>query len=159
MIRLINIYKNLKTILEDSNKALIDKNLDKVDTLQKISIIIKNLEINRLPYIFKKEEFKISTNDLQTITTIRQSAFSYNSKLIRIDIPSNITTIGKWAFSNCNNLKNIYLYSSTPPVLSSLYDIPIGVNIHVPMGSKEVYESATNWSKYVGYIFDDIIIN
>lgn len=42
------------------------------------------------------------------MTTITSGAFSGNTKLETIYIPSSVTTIGAGAFSGCKNLKKVY---------------------------------------------------
>lgn len=44
-----------------------------------------------------------------TLVTIGENAFAYNSKLTSITIPANVTAIGKSAFQKNNNLEDVYV--------------------------------------------------
>ena len=43
-----------------------------------------------------------------SVSDIRDFAFSYCNGLTDITVPSGITYIGDWAFTDCNNLRNVY---------------------------------------------------
>ena len=43
----------------------------------------------------------------QTVTSINSNAFQNNNKIISVNIPSTITTIGGYAFDGCSNLKEL----------------------------------------------------
>lgn len=175
-----NLYRKLKQILNDSNTALVSKGLNKVVALNDISSEVDRLEINRLPYLFRKEIIVIAEEDLSDCTQIRNYAIQNNTNLINVDIPDSVTAIGREAFRGCKNLKNItipasvtdighwtffnsglehvYLHSTTPPTITnSVWSHRIST-IHVPIGSGDIYKSATNWSQYADKIVEDIII-
>lgn len=92
-----------------------------------------------------------------SVTSIGDEAFSL-CKLTSIELPNSITIIGYGAFSGCFQLTSIYSYATTPPVLSGVYssvkmDVYSSVNknactLHVPAGSKAVYQSADQWGDF-----------
>lgn len=95
--------------------------------------------------------------DWMNITNIDKNAFSYNTNLITIYIPSTITNIGSSAFYNCTNITDVYLETINPPSLgTNVFDT--SCTIHVPVGSEETYKSATNWSEYADKIVGDVVI-
>jgi hypothetical protein len=96
----------------------------------------------------------------ENITTIGSYTFSYCQNLISVTLPNSLSEIGYSAFYECTNLANIYLYSITPPILNSINAISTYTTaIHVPIGSGELYKSATNWSNFANIIIEDIEIN
>lgn len=81
-------------------------------------------------------------------------SFSYNSSALEtVIISSTVTIINPSAFGFCNNLKEIYVYATTPPQLSydtgilseyPFYNLPSTAKIYVPSASYNAYLSA--WS-------------
>jgi hypothetical protein len=55
-------------------------------------------------------------------------------------------------------LKNIFIARPTPPSLPNSGNITYYVNkIHVPVGCRDAYTAATNWSRFADKIVDDYI--
>lgn len=180
---LLNWCRKLKQILEDSNVALMGKGLNKVDNLFQIPAEIEKIgEINRLPYLFRDEIIEVSAEELGNITKIKCNAFAERESIISVEIPNgvtiiesraffqcfnltsvtipnSVTTIGEIAFDQCFKLKDIYLTQTAPPSLGSRYSMCFSTTIHVPIGSKESYDNATNWSYHSARIVDDIVID
>ncbi len=76
-----------------------------------------------------------------------------------ITIPSGVTTIEDWSFSNCTNLESIYLKCQTPPNLPHEYDTRYTFydnaekrKFYVQRSSLSAYKSSDDWSEYVDYI-------
>ena len=156
---LLNWYKKLKQILENSNIALTNRGLSRVNNLYQISAELGRINhINRLPYIISKEIIMITEDDLGDVTTINNYAFFDCSNLQSVTIPDSVTYIGYYAFDNCSSLTNIYLNPTIPPSLYNRNAIPTTTIIHVPMGSGNSYKSATNWSYHSDRIVEDIVI-
>lgn len=156
---LLNWYKKLKQILEDSNISLTNRGLNGVDNLYQISIELDRIDhINRLPYMVSKEIIVVTEDDLVGVAVIKDYAFFDCSKLQNATIPNSVTDIRYGAFEGCSSLSNIYLKSIIPPSLSSSNAIPTTTTIHVPVGSGEAYRNATNWSYHSDKIAEDIVI-
>lgn len=93
-----------------------------------------------------------------SVETIGAKAFSYCLAITNIIIPDSVISVGNKAFFACSRLADIYFYSITPPTVSfEEYSIPPTTTIHVPVGSGDVYKSATNWSTFADKIVEDII--
>lgn len=84
-------------------------------------------------------------------TSICGQAFSGQKHLQTLTIGSDVRLLGEQAFYNCNNLKTIYNYRSTPTnVYSNTFD---GVDkfecvLHVPSASVKLYKAASVWRDF-----------
>ena len=112
---------------------------------------------SKLPSVIDKSVTEITAEDLGDITSIGLYAFYDCQNLTSITIPASVTAIGDHALQ-CGSLTNkvtITMLGSTPPTISSTtmqYD-----NIEqiiVPEGSVLAYTGATNWSNYSALIVE-----
>lgn len=93
------------------------------------------------------------------VTSIVRYAFTDCRNLTNITIPDSVDLIGMYEFSDCSSLTSIYCKSIVPPALG--YKAFIGISssakIYVPTVSVNAYKSAGNWSnfadKIAGYDF------
>ena len=76
------------------------------------------------------------------LTSIGINAFSYCS-LTSIVIPSSVTSIGRYAFNKCDNLKTIVSLAQNPPIIDN-YTFPncIFQTLCVPVGCLSLYAAA-----------------
>ena len=85
------------------------------------------------------------------MTSIGSSAFSSNSSLTELRIPSSLESIGAQAFSGCSNLKDIYTYTVQPVNINSntfstsTYDAAI---LHLPTQGFNDYYSSPTWGQF-----------
>lgn len=94
-----------------------------------------------------------------------QDIFVGCSSLRKIEINSNIATLQN-TFSN-NYSCTVYTIKrfTAPSTITNLYSVGSlnGINlqarIYVPVGSETVYKTATNWSTYANYIYEDTTEN
>jgi hypothetical protein len=107
-------------------------------------------------YSLKKVIFLANVSSLPTVTF--DSCYSLNNVVIL----SNIELIYGSAFSTnyCANVYTIKRFTA-PSTITVLDDtnvfrnITSQVRIYVPVGSEAVYKTATNWSSYANYIYED----
>lgn len=90
-----------------------------------------------------------------SVTSIGNDAFSSCNKLTSITIPNSVTSIGNYAFSGCSALKNVYNGATKPQALAS----DLGFNyttatLHVPAGTKELYQAADYWKNFSNIVED-----
>ena len=101
----------------------------------------------------------ISINIPNSVTNIGKRAFSECISLTSIIIPNSVTSIGDCVFSRCSSLTDMYVYWDTPikDVSIDLFgwsaSIP-DITLHVPSGTKALYEDADVWKNF-GKIVDD----
>lgn len=97
---------------------------------------------------------------------IQESAFEGCTHLKRIDIPQQVCYIGDCAFCGCKGLRELYVYSPIPPTFDTIFidsdntisffgEINTSIPVHVPKGSKSVYQHEKGWSFFTD-IIDDI---
>jgi hypothetical protein len=93
----------------------------------------------------------------ESVTTIGDYAFRNCDSLTSVNIPDSVTTIGNSAFIYCTSLKYVYCKATTPPALgdSKVFDNASGRRIIVPIGSGEAYKTAEYWSEYANDIIED----
>ena len=57
-----------------------------------------------------------------------------------IEIPHSVTSIGDYAFNDCNNLHHIYCYTSEPPIAEESIFTNYNVNLYVPCNYLDNYK-------------------
>ena len=117
-------------------------------------------------HLFLNGEEVINLEIPNGVTNISGYAFGNCSNLISVTIPESVTNIGKRAFQGCYRLHTIYCLNTIPPScdegtfycpnsVRDGYDVYTYTNLHVPMGSGEVYSSAYDW-RYFNKIKEDM---
>jgi hypothetical protein len=129
-------------------KVIDDKNIEV--TISKVSSIVPTNKLAGIEYPTSKGPSIASTIKIDgkeyTTTSIGQSAFSDNTNLSTIDIPSTITLIDNQAFMNCSGLTSITLPASLKKIgseafrgCSSLATINIPASV-TSIGDKAFYD-------------------
>lgn len=94
----------------------------------------------------------------ECITIIGTDAFTGETNLTTVILPSTITYIRNAMLFGCTSIQNLTLLSTTPPTLSSgkLFGdnetIPSGFKINVPATAVNTYKQASGWSTYSNII-------
>ena len=111
---------------------------------------------------------KINSNDLNNLSwlTMLQSldlsrtggvsqipSYCFTSMgLSNIVLPSTITSIGSYAFSNCENLVSLTIYSQEPPACNSStfseFTNKANCTVYVPASAIELYSNADYWKDF-----------
>lgn len=85
------------------------------------------------------------------VKTIGESAFASMQELLKVSLPSTITSIGNNAFSGCRYVETISIAAKTAPTLNegglSGYG---GVKIYIPFGTLSSYQS--KWGTSYTYV-------
>lgn len=85
------------------------------------------------------------------LTELKSSTFQGCSALPKITIPASVEKIAQLTFSGCSNLTEVTVLATTPPTLLNKSAFPNELTtIYIPHGTLSLYESATNWSTFVG---------
>ena len=135
--------------------------------------------ISKIAQLLSGSLEEIDITDLENISTIRPYAFyKYNEGITSLTIPSNIASIGEYAFFGCNNLASIRLESDSklvtigayafnwcgklsivylPTIPPTLIDVNAFAGINSAcifycksQASLNAYKAATNWSTLTG---------
>lgn len=90
----------------------------------------------------------VNANIPTSVTELKEDVFFY-SGITSIDIPAGVTTIGPYAFAQCDYLKSVICRATTPPTISgdSFNEIPSDCIFYVPAASVDAYKAASNWSE------------
>ena len=93
------------------------------------------------------------------VQAIGNYAFERNS-LQNLTLPSTITSIGRRAFGNNNNLQSITCNAATPPTLGDdVFNIEITPSIKVPLASIAAYRKVYGWKDFSNYYGGEEIID
>ncbi len=143
--------------------------LTKSATVTSDVVIPESVELNNVKYI---------------VSTIANSAFSNNSRLVNITIPESLTEIGTGAFQGCSNLKIVTLPSTLTKIGDKAFDgcirlahitnraiTPIKIadsnevfsttiyetaRLYVPSGSMIDYKAAEVWKKFTNILVGEM---
>ncbi|MDO5650457.1 MAG: leucine-rich repeat domain-containing protein, partial [Gallicola sp.] len=83
------------------------------------------------------------------LESIASSAFSGSDTLTHITFGRAVKTVDKYAFHPCRNLKKISMKTENPPSAASdaFYGV-VSCTLEVPIGCKEAYQNAPEWSSF-----------
>ncbi|MBO7317977.1 MAG: leucine-rich repeat protein, partial [Bacteroidales bacterium] len=89
-------------------------------------------------------------DETYTVTGIRAQTFYNCGTLYTIALPNTITEIGDEAFALCNNLYQIDILATTPPVIyANTFDgVDRSIPVNVPNGCGEAYRNAPYWCEF-----------
>lgn len=110
---------------------------------------------SKLPSVIDKSVTSITADDLTGITSIGLYAFYDCQSLTSITVPASVTSIGDHAFQcgSSTNKVTITMLGSTPPAIAATtmqYDNI--ASIVVPAGASAAYTAAANWSNFAALI-------
>lgn len=110
---------------------------------------------SKLPSVIDKSVTAIAADDLAGITSIGLYAFYDCQSLTSITVPASVTSIGDHAFQcgSSTNKVTITMLGSTPPTIAATtmqYDNI--ASIVVPAGARAAYTAAAKWSNFAALI-------
>ncbi|MBR0527272.1 MAG: leucine-rich repeat protein, partial [Prevotella sp.] len=82
------------------------------------------------------------------ITSIGRYAFSGCDSLTNIVIPQNVTTIGYCAFEDCRRLTTVIAKMTTPADVSNSFPDRSSQTLYVPVGTLTNYVMANHWKEF-----------
>ena len=91
-----------------------------------------------------------------TMERVGRSAFSYCSKLSSVTFLDSSAIIEDWAFTECWSIMNVYSFAEEPLKCYSNTFARSGSScqLHVPIGCRGKYATATGWSYFHNIIAD-----
>jgi len=102
----------------------------------------------------------VTSVTISSITSMRQLCFFRCTDITDISLPSNITSIGNYAFYYCTALETLVIKATSVPTIGadSLTGTPSSLKIYVPYSSDHsilsAYQAATNWSSYSAKMYE-----
>ena len=133
------VIKKLQDILQANVGLLNTNDFKELYDIANKSLMNTSMYISDLTYLL----MVAGIDPLKYMYEIPKEYFAYNNDLISIDIPSNIKSIGYYAFSNCTNLANITIPSSVTNIRSYAFENCSGLtSIIIP-------DSVTSIGSYV----------
>lgn len=91
-----------------------------------------------------------------SVTSIKDAAFYSCSGLKDITIPNSVTFIGSGAFGWCDDLDQVYSNITVPYDVDSFVEISSNASLHIPKGTKSLYQQYQGWTKPFANIIEDI---
>ncbi|OFX68411.1 MAG: hypothetical protein A2X12_10110 [Bacteroidetes bacterium GWE2_29_8] len=158
--RAFNTCSNLTSISIDSTHpnyasidgVLYDKNITTLIQCPgaKTSVTIPNSVTSIGDFAFYYNTNLKSVTIPNSVLTIGNSAFSACTNLKNITIPNSVTSIGDVAFYGCNSLTEINCNATEPPILGIdvFWDVSKDIPLYVLLGSIDAYNAATGWKDF-----------
>ena len=153
---------------------------DSILTISGTGAMADYTNTNNLPWVTHRDAIKtIIVED--GITAIGDRAFGYSTNATSVSLPSSVTSIGDYAFISCSSLQEITIPNTIDALgthmlyaCGSLTDIYVSwtssipecptnftnkspqssITLHVPCGTKSLYQAANGWKNYT--IVDDV---
>ena len=83
----------------------------------------------------------------------------YNSKVVEVEFPADMSNIGDYAFYGCTTLNKIISKASVPPVVSPLCfnnDFYKTATLYVPYDYRDSYSYAAYWQDFKDILYYDV---
>jgi hypothetical protein len=117
------------------------------------SITIPNSVTSIGDYAFSGCSGLTSITIPNSVTEIGYRTFEGCSGLTSITIPNSVTEIGYRTFEGCSSLNEVYNEATTPQNLSfNPYFNYTTATLHVPAGTKELYQAADYWKNFTNIV-------
>ena len=85
-----------------------------------------------------------------SVTSIGNSAFSYNVNLTSVMIPNSVTSIGNWVFNKCESLLSVISMIEEPFPIDIIFPDNTYYNgtLYVPVGTIDKYREVEGWNHF-----------
>ena len=82
------------------------------------------------------------------------NAFDFLTRPTELELPSTLSYIEDRAFCNMVKLTQMTVNATTPPGIwdETFQHVNHDIPVYIPIGTKEAYESAPNWSEFTNFI-------
>lgn len=82
------------------------------------------------------------------------NAFDFLTKPTELELPSTLSFIEDRAFCNLVKLTQMTVNATTPPGImdETFQRVNHNIPVYIPIGTKEAYENAPNWSEFTNFI-------
>ncbi len=121
-----------------------------ISSLESIQIPASVRSIGNSAFSFCKNLKKVDLSE--GLLSIGDDAFSQLDQLESITLPKSLERIGRDAFAYGFKLKDVYVRWDNPLILQNdifdSYQHTLGMTLHVPMGTAELYENAPYWANF-----------
>lgn len=90
------------------------------------------------------------------LISVGDSAFTRIGNITTLDIPSSVTTLGKYAFGGFYNLTSVYCHAKNPPTMNAdkwaFHDNCVyNCTLYVQQSSLNAYKAADGWKKFLSF--------
>ena len=85
-----------------------------------------------------------------SVTSIGDYAFSNCTNLDSISIPNSVTVIGQYAFEGCTEMQKLTMQALVPPTIHSttFEDVDKAIAVNVPCDAVKAYQNDTLWNEF-----------
>ena len=111
--------------------------------------VIIGQNVEHIPDFFISESEIQSIHIPSNVTSIGEYAFSGCTGLTSITLPSGITSIGEAAFQNCTGISTVVACMTTPPSIeANVFPNRSSQTLYVPSGCMPNYVTADYWKEF-----------
>lgn len=124
---------------------------------QYITSFIFGKEVEHIPSYLCQEMTGLTEITLPNgLISVGDSVFTRSGNITTIDIPSNVTTLGAYAFGGLYNLNTVYCHAQNPPTMNAdkwafsdncIYNC----TLYVQQSSLNKYKAADGWKKFLSF--------
>ncbi len=120
---------------------------------------LENTKLETLPSHFLGMGSPVEDDVLLPPTLKKMEGFCFlQSRFTHITIPQSVETIEYYALGQIPSLKTVVLERAVPPVGSGTFSVLPDLHVYVPIDATYAYETAPEWSNYVGKYIEQVKI-